>query len=201
MDDRTGTQVVADFVEGRLSPAEFESQLASRPELELLLDDDPNRPQHSYVGRSLFSYLLGQDYTDPGGRLNAQGAAAEWLTRRGIPYVPDPSPGALYDLVLAAQPKWLAVEMKYVETTFLARSEGRSGEVLKSWLAEELLRAFRYIKSPPDWIQNPEWPLGSSGPLVFLGQVSVEHYFHDVAAAYVFHDPATGECTTVVQVA
>ena len=41
---------------------------------------------------------------------------------------------------------------------------------------------------------------GEHGPLVFLGQMAVKGYFHDEATVYVFHDPATGTCQTVLQV-
>ena len=201
MSDREGVRIIRDFVEGRLPGPEFEQRLVSEPGLEALLDDDPARPTHGYVGRSMFLYLLEQDYGDIGGLLNAQGAASEWLARHNIEHVQDSSAGDLYDLLLAAQPSWLSVDTKYLGTAFLARAEGRMGESLQAWLREELLRAFRFVNEPPDWIQNPEWPIGTAGPLVFLGQVSVEKYFHDIAAVYVFHDPSTGECTTVVQVA
>jgi hypothetical protein len=33
-----------------------------------------------------------------------------------------------------------------------------------------------------------------------MGQVTVEHYFHDRAVLYVFHDPETDEFETVAQV-
>lgn len=34
----------------------------------------------------------------------------------------------------------------------------------------------------------------------FLGQVEINNYFHDEAAAYVFHDPKSDGCETVIQV-
>jgi hypothetical protein len=43
--------------------------------------------------------------------------------------------------------------------------------------------------------------MNEHGPLVFLGQIDIRNYFHDEAAAYVFHDPVTGVTETVIQVA
>lgn len=37
--------------------------------------------------------------------------------------------------------------------------------------------------------------------MVFLGQLAIRDYFHDEAAVYVFHDPATGLRETVLQLA
>jgi len=59
---------------------------------------------------------------------------------------------------------------------------------------------FRCLGEPPEWIQEPDWPINENGPLVFLGQLSVLNYFHDESAAYVFHDPTTGGCETIIQV-
>ena len=101
----------------------------------------------------------------------------------------------------AAQPGWLDADARYIQEQFLSRAGARTGSDLREWLRSELLAAFRYVENPPSWIQSPEWPIGADGPLVFLGQLEIEKYFHDAAAAYVFHDPKSGECTTVVQVA
>lgn len=49
--------------------------------------------------------------------------------------------------------------------------------------------------------EAPAWPIGDAGPLVFLRQVAIPDYFHDDAAAYVFYDPATRQCQTILQTA
>lgn len=201
MHDSEAIRTLVDFVEGRLSASKFEAQLAADPRLEAALGDDPERPANSYVGRSMFQYVLEQDFGELGGRLNAQGAVSDWLGRHGVQCTPDGSVAKLYDTLLAAQPTWLSIDTKYLEAAFLSRSEGREGRELESWLREQILRSFRFVKAAPDWIQNPEWPIGPAGPLVFLGQLPIDRYFHDTAAAYVFHDPSTGDCTTIVQVA
>jgi hypothetical protein len=133
--------------------------------------------------------------------VNAHGVLAEWLDRHGVPHAPSTASRDLYDLLLQAQPGWLNVDSKYLQEAFLSRAGGRTGKELLQWLRGELRRAFRCVGQPPEWIQNPEWPIGPNGPLVFLGQLEVRKYFHDVGAAYVFHDPKSGECTTVLQVA
>jgi hypothetical protein len=192
---------IVDFVEGRLAVTEFEDLLYKDPALEALLCDDPKLPTKSYVGSSVHLYLLQLDYSDPGSVLNAHGAHRDWLDRRGVTYAASRDADGLYDIILSAQPKWLRVDASYVQEQFLSRAGQRSGRELRDWLRAELVKAFRYVAKPPKWIQSPAWPVGPNGPLVFLGQVEVDEYFHDVAAVYVFHDRATGECTTVMQVA
>lgn len=196
-----GVQFIVGFVEGRVSPREFELRLQNDPALEATLTDDPELPRNTYVGSSVYLFLLEEDLRDPRGVLNAQGALSEWLKRHSVAHRVAAEPKELYDLLLFAQPKWLDVDTKYLQEAFLNRSEGRTGQALRKWLHQELLSKFRYVSKPPEWIQSPQWPVGANGPLVFLGQVEIEKYFHDLAAAYVFHDLENGECTTVIQVA
>ena len=193
--------LVTAFVEGRMPPGEFEVALGNHSRIEALLDNDPDRPSATYVGRSLYLYLLQLDYGTPGGVVDAQGALIDWLKRHHVAHVPSPDPATLIGLIHDAQPQWLSLESGYIQEQFLSRSGGRTGQVLSEWLRDELLQSFRYVGKPPRWIQSPEWPIGAEGPLVFIGQLKVEKYFHDVACAYVFHDPSSGQCETILQVA
>lgn len=64
--------------------------------------------------------------------------------------------------------------------------------------------AFRCLDNKPQWIQNPNWQVGPSGPMIFVGQLDcppTPNLFHDHASFYVFFDPSTGERRTVLQVA
>ena len=197
----TASDAIVHFVEGRLSPADFEGLLRESSILEAALADDPTLPARSYVGRSVYLYLLELDLADPGGVLDAQGALSEWLTRHSIAHSKAKDAQAFYDLLLAAQPKWLDVDTKWLQDEIVAKAGDRRGDALRAWLHEQLVARFRYVPGPPSWIQSPSWPIGPNGPLVFLGQIEVPNYFHDVAVAYVFHDPTSNECTTVIQVA
>ncbi len=107
----------------------------------------------------------------------------------------------LYGIILAAQPAWLDANPKWVKEELIAKSGGQTGNQLKKWLRERLLERFRYVAKPPRWLQSPSWPMGDKGPLVFLGQFDVRGYFHDDAVVYVFQDPDSGECKSIVQVA
>jgi hypothetical protein len=192
---------VVGFVEGRVTPQAFERALQQDPAIEGLLTDDPALPPHTYVGKSVFLFVLELDLGDPGDILSAQGALSDWLTRHSVTHSRSSEPQEFYGLLLDVQPKWLDVDVKWLQDELVMKSGGLKGDALKQWLREQLTKRFRYLSKPPEWIQSPTWPIGANGPLVFLGQVEVCGYFHDDAAAYVFHDPASDECTTVIQVA
>ncbi len=189
------------FVEGRMAAAEFERAVQGDSSIEALLADDPELPPHTYVGSSVYLFLLQLDLSDPGDALSAQGAVSDWLRRHSISHSNTKGPEEFYRLLLAAQPRWLDVDAKWLQENLVEHAGDRKGERLKRWLHDELLKRFRFVSNPPTWLQNPTWPIGTGGPLVFLGQLEVRNYFHDQAVVYVFHDPASGECTTVIQVA
>lgn len=188
------------FVEGHMEPAEFEQTLYGDPEIEHALNDDPTLPPRSYVGASTFLFVVEQDFSSPDGVLNAHGALAQYLERKGIAFKPTKSHAELYDIILDAQPKWLHVPVDWLNKNVLSGAEGRKKKELRDWLRKRLLELFKYRGKPPKWIQSPNWPIGENGPLVFLGQLKIPDYFHDEAAAYLFHDPTTGRCETVIQV-
>lgn len=187
------------FVEGRITPADFYGRLCCDSALEALLIA-PGTPPPAYVGAgTFFHYLLELDFDDPGDVLNGVGICAFLLDARGISYVASLAASSLVDALARAQPKWLDVDSGYLATQLLPHADGRTGRVLVEWLREQLLQRFRFVSKPPKWIQSPAWPIVAGVPLVFLGQLSVRDYFHDQGAVFVFHDPATGTCVTVVQ--
>jgi hypothetical protein len=192
--------IIKAFVAGEMSPAEFRDQLYADEGFEAFLANDPHLRPGNYVHGSVYHFLLEQDLDDPGGALSAQGALTDYMDRNGIPYVRTSRYKDLYDLILQAQPHWLDVDSRYVQDHILPDAGARTGDELREWLRAEFLERFRYVTEPPDWIHSPEWPIGENGPLVFLGQLDINHYFHDAATAYVFHDPVSGTCETVLQV-
>ena len=197
--DATITSLVA-FVEGRMEPAEFEKLLYGDPEIERALGDDPTLKPGTYIGSSTFLFVLEQDFASPGGILNVHGALSQFLERKHIAFTPTKAYSELHDIILKAQPRWLNVPVDWLKQNVLSAANGREKEELRDWLRQRLLELFKYRDKPPKWIQSPAWPIGDNGPLVFLGQMKVSDYFHDEAAAYIFHDPKNGRCETVIQV-
>ena len=190
---------ISAFVSGKASASEFEQQLYRDPGMESLLSEE-GAPRHCHTGTTLFHYLIGLDYGNPGRLLDAQDVLAALLKKHGIETISASAVGDDHELLLSAQPRWLDVDVKYL-SSLLASSPPLPPKERKAWLRRRLLELFRCAKTPPRWLQSPSWPMGDAGPLVFLGQFAVNGYFHDDAAVFVFHDPATGRCTSIVQVA
>lgn len=187
------------FAAGELQPHEFRDRLYSDPSFESFLANDPKLGPTNCVHGSAYRFLLECDFDDPGGILDAHGAVCDFLDRNGYDYKKTGEYADFYDLVLQASPDWLEADPKYVQDQIMPEAADRTGHELRMWLTEQLLEKYRYVSKPPEWVQGPCWPHGAAGPLVFLGQLEVAGYFHDFGTVYVFHDPATGQCQTIIQ--
>jgi len=198
MDDAI-TKIV-DFVEGRIEAKEFEQIVYSDPGIEKALGDDPTLEPGWYVGIGTFYFIIQQDFSTPGGILNVQGALEQFLERKKVLFKPSKVHSKFYDLLLSAQPRWLRVPDEWLKKHVLIDAQDRQKKELRDWIRKRLLELFRYRVKPPRWIQSPNWPINDNVPLVFLGQMNISGYFHDEATAYLFHDPKSGICETVIQV-
>ncbi len=196
----TPLEIIVAFVEGRCDATTFENNLQNDADLEAFLGAVP-APRFARTASTLFHYLLTLDYRHPGNVLSAQDALARFLADRNVPVRPSLQAAEDYRLFLSAQPKWLDVDASLLQKLMAGAPPDATPKARKEFLRRQLLERFRYAHRPPRWLQSPQWPIGEHGPLVFLGQLVVKDYFHDGAMVYVFHDPATGECRTVLQVA
>jgi hypothetical protein len=113
-------------------------------------------------------------------------------------------------------PKWLGVFLELgasvgFDPTSSIEMEGWCNDLIKrcdpcdeATVKREVSSAFNCVTARPNWIQNPNWPVAKSGPMVFVGQVdcpTTAGLFHDETSFYVFFDPETGDRQTVMQVA
>lgn len=193
-------ELLVQFVSGKIEAKQFESSLYASSSIEEYLSDDPDLPAYSYIGGDNYLFLISQDYNDPGGILNAQGAVEEFLERKGVEFNKTNRHGEIYDIILKAQPRWLDIDSKHIAERYLPKLEGLTKESTIKKLQESLLKDFKCVNSQPKWIQSPAWPIVEGEPLIFLGQIEIEKYFHDTAAAYIFHNPKDDSIETVIQV-
>ncbi|QDU26777.1 hypothetical protein ETAA8_18590 [Anatilimnocola aggregata] len=199
--DSSPLEIAKQFVAGEISPEQFRDLLYSDDRFEELLTTDPNlkRPNYVLLAGSAYHFVISQDFGDVSGILNAQRALCDFFKRNQIEYEATDDYSDLHDVYHDAQPKWLQVDSHWISKNLMPLAEGRKGRALQHWLKEELHQRFRFASKAPKWLRSPNWPIGPNGPLVFLGQVKIEDYFPDKAAAYVFYDPVTRETKTIIQ--
>lgn len=193
----SSTNIIKDFVEGRMPPREFDALLQSSDNLETDLASETNIPPYTNEG-NLFLYLLNQNFNSSNDLLNIQDALSKYLTKRGLSHQVAESVKAQARLLALVQPKWLDVPPRYLEA-LVAEAEGKAGQELQKWLKAEIGKRFRYIKSPPKWLQAPSWPIEDGHPMIFVGQMDISGLRHDNSQVYVFSTPKGDKLSTVVQ--
>lgn len=195
-------KILKDFVEGIITPKDFEKVLFENTKLQELLLDDTLKLQNTYIGNStIFLYLVEQKIQSIGGRLNAQGAVQLFLTKKGISFKKYEKYSDDYGLILDSQPKYIDADLDFIEKYILSAEANKSKSELKKEIKNRFSALFKYQTKPPKWIQNPNWIIKNNKPLFFLGQFEIKNcdIFHDDGAVYLFVDEETGNIETVKQ--
>ncbi|MCJ7932553.1 MAG: hypothetical protein MUW56_02690 [Chryseobacterium sp.] len=194
-------QILKDFVEGKLSDKNFEQQLYTNLELEKLLSDPSINWQGTYLqNTSPFLYLAEQDYKSTTGRLNAHGTIKLFLSTIGIEITPSTKYTDEYDLILRTSPRYVAAEASFIEKYILPRDKKLSKSDQKQYIKQRYTELFKYLTKPPEWVQNPNWPIKDNKPLFFLGQIEIKNCdLFDDGCVYLFVDQETGAIESVKQ--
>lgn len=195
-------QRIIDFVSGRLTYAQFETMFTEDPAIwdlaqSLLTPEIMNDPAHSFWSRSNRSRLESNNYRiqyaclsfgyDALGQVTTHRMLGELVSYRypdvvlreppamssddlreklGMDYLGGPEVDGLIDEILRAKPNDMSVS-KFLTT------------------AKQQLRTLFHLtpRKYPRWVQEPEWPMGSESPMVFISQQKtgelVEYTFQD----------------------
>lgn len=195
-------QLLTQFIEGKISPKEFEQQVYTNPLLEKLLSEANINWQGTYLeGTNVFLYLAEQDYNSPTGLLNAQGTIELFLKKLGIETTPSKKYVEEYNLISTISPKYVDADSEFVEKYILPSDKTLSKSELRQFIKNRYTELFKHQSKPPKWIQTPQWPIKNDKPLFFLAQVDIKdcEFFHDNGSVYLFLDPETKTIETIQQ--
>ena len=190
---------LAALVEGRIDADAFEAMVhGARMKALLTALQNP----HHKAGTDYYVQIT--DYLEDrslGGRVNAEGVVAIFLEQAEVAFKPVLPYGALYGLLLSAQPRYLDLPTDFLLAHVVPKDEGLPKTKKIALMKERLKALFQYAKKPPSWIQSPEWPIHEGEPAYFIGQMPIDApaLFHDNGALYVFFNKRTGEFETVTQ--
>lgn len=196
----TPAETIIAYVEGRTSLSDFYAQVLHDEPLQAFLEQSASIPPYTNEG-SLFLYIMHQKVSDPATDLNVRDALSKLLTTHGVEHEIDTSSLKNYELVLEASPAWLSPPESYVKALVAGfETLGDKREKL-AFAKDRIARDFRYLKTPPRWLQSPSWPFHGETPLLFVGQLDASGLAHDMAQIYVFLDERDRGIETVMQVA
>jgi hypothetical protein len=190
-------RAILDFVEGRINARQFESILYGGLErFKAFFSYNPNPPRDQ---QDFYLFLIVRDYGDPEDVVRVQEALTDYLNRAGISFTTTTQHANLFEILQAAQPEWLNVDTAWLQEAVLPEAGNRKGDDLRQWLEHRLRKLFTYRKTPPEWLQSPEWPIGPKGPLIFLGSLDTDNYLCHGEVIYVFYDAHDGTIEAVIQ--
>lgn len=156
--------------------------------LSAVLQEDFSLP--SYVEEpDLYTFSIGQDYSNVESTFNTQVLLSSFLQSRAVEHERSKRYEDLFNLLLKVQPKWLSLPSSYL-SSLLDMAPTKKTKELQAWLKDRIKDEFRYLKTPPKWLQAPGWPIENGKPLVFVGQLDVSDLSHDTSQAYVFFNTA-----------
>ncbi len=197
-------QVVIDFVEGKISGAEFEEVFYNEEGLKSLLSDPSLGWGDTYIETNPYDFILTQNAESLLGALNIQDAPELFLKKKNIDCNPTRKYSDCHNLLLDCQPDWVDIDGEYFMNYIMPIKHNMKEDELKKYLKEKIRTKFRYFKKPPNWIQSAnQWPIRNNEPLVFVGSIKVEKsdYFHDSGIVYIFFDPSTKSFESLLQLA
>ncbi|TFY84381.1 hypothetical protein DYL61_31140 [Pseudomonas nabeulensis] len=194
----TAIDIIKKFVEGSISPKDFEQKVYEDSAVEALLKGEINLP--AYVAEpDLYTYAISQDYQSLECIYNLQTLLSDVLNKKSVAHTVEKKYENLFNLTLKVQPKWLSLPSDYL-SQLIEDQKNLSPKALQAWLKEKIKTDFRCLKTPPKWLQSPQWPVEDGKPMIFVGQLDISELSHDNAQAYLFFDDAKKTFRTITQV-
>ena len=188
--------IIKEYVEGSLSPQNFQKELYYNKDIENILSEETQIP--SYIKTvNLFSALLEIDLSCPSGELDSKSMLALFLEKRNISFVYNNSASKKYNLFLKIQPNWLSLNESYFQL-IMEKYKNEKGKNLEKALKLQIKKDFKFLKNRPR-LQSPEWPIINNKPLFFIGQIDITEIRHDTSYLYIFWDVHTQKYTTLEQ--
>lgn len=189
--------LVVGYVEGKISPEEFQKHLYSDKELEHVLSKDVRIMPYTKDG-NMYLYLIQSDLISPRGGLNSQEALSRFLDMEGVPHTKNEAPDKIFSILLKAQPKWLDIPDFYLKEILPSDMNQKQDDII-SYIRNRIGEKFTFLNKPPKWLQSPRWMFTNGHPLKFIGQLDISGIRHDDAQLYVFYDDGSKEFLTLEQ--
>jgi len=179
------TNIIRDFVEGRLEPTELEKLLCNDKELQAALEtvEIPDRTS----GEGLLCYIIEKNFNDLKSIYVIQRSLADYLRSIGVSFTFSSRYDDLLEILAGAQPKWISLPGDYLFSMIQEFNTSKNSGNLKKWIKDEIKRRFVYANKPPKWLQGAEWPIVNGVPLQFIEQVE-NTTMHDISYDYKFSD-------------
>ena len=200
-------QIIIDYVEGKIDVSEFRKEFFNNPSVKQLLKSKIYIEGYKWCDYNIYDYIIRQikplnnNWNNIYSRYVIWGQLVEFLKYFKVPY------NTAYDkyrqdylYLLKIQPSWLDItdDQGLFDKILAERPKELSGTKQTEWGKAVLRKMFRYDKTYPRWVQDPEWPIVNGKPLVFSHQSKEKN--GDERVYYYFYDPETKKETVITQI-
>ena len=202
-------QIIIDYVEGKIDVSEFRQLFRINDRLQKLLKKKikPRYEAYRRYDYNMYNYLMQSyefkkfNWDTVETRYTLHFVLKMWLDCFHIPY--DNSYTRYsddYNYILRIQPSWLDItdDQGLFDKILAERPKELSSTKQTEWGKAVLRKMFRYDKTYPRWVQDPEWPIVNGKPLVFSHQSKEKN--GDERVYYYFYDPETKKETVITQI-
>lgn len=189
--------IIKNYLEGSLSPQDFQKELYNNKDIENLLSEETQIPPYTN-SQNAFLYLIGIDILLPSGEVNSKGLLSKLLTKKNVSFSLNNEYKKKYDLFMKIQPRWLNLTESYFQF-IINKHKDKTGIELEKALKLEIKNDFKFLKNKPKWLQSPAWPTVENKPLFFIGQLDITEIRHDISYLYIFLDEKKNKYMTFEQ--
>jgi hypothetical protein len=189
--------IIKNYLEGSLSPQDFQKELYYNKDMEDLLSKETQIPPYTN-SQNAFLYLIEIDILLPSGEFDSKDLLSKLLTKKNISFSLNNEYKKKYDLFMKIQPRWLNLTEPYFQFIF-NKHKDKSGIELERALKLEIKNDFKFLKNKPRWLQSPVWPTVENKPLFFIGQLDITEIRHDISYLYIFLDEKNNTYMTFEQ--
>lgn len=175
--------VIKDFIEGKISPEDFQNEVVENDGLQNYLENNARYTPRflKESGDKLWVYLACIDVGYVGGRYDMHALVYELFKEN------DYKPAKKYADDFRVYLKLLEA-VGYVDCPEITEELIRSLPPVKFSEKVKILKTkikefFRYDDNPPEWIQEPDWQCRNGKPMIFRGQYDI-----DGGCRYIFYD-------------
>ena len=190
-------QEVIDFIEGRIDIKIFYENYKSG-KYDKLFDVYLGYETIKFRNKKVSDFLNIFSIKTIRERVSFFNGVEAYLYYGGYSYVPTKKYQEEWSFRHKIQPSYVSIEDDEILNKYINEAPKELNKTeKKKWIKNRIKQDFKYDKSPPRWVQDPEWPIVDGVPLVFKKQSKMT--LEDERVFYTFYHPETKEETVVIQ--
>lgn len=180
----TNLNCIISFVEGKLSPAQFQEEVYTNTTLEKILSENTDNLFPYTNGKDIYTYIIEKNFNNIGDLYDIHEVLSNFLKIKNIQFNKNSVYKNLFNNVLNIIPNYVGMPLDFIFENLNAQYIHGDINKLKLFIKE----SFKYIKNKPKWLQAPQWPIDNKKPLLFVAQIDISILRHDTSQLYIFYN-------------